>query len=434
MMMKHKAQTAGVVGIGGGESDATVCYVWTLNNIGGIETLLVRHGCLHKAQGRPARLITCEGPMEAAYREVFELVILLRRHELDLPCLDDAEFEQTILSIAARLADGCRYHFVFFNHLGAYIAARLAAMYEGSTTTLYILEDRILAPSRLEFVERMNQSGMVIAMNEACVAGHRELYGYDLRPTPLIVPLGLDFPEIEAGRKRKSNNILTVARLHPMKEYVFGLIDALAVLATERHRPGLSLTIIGDGPLLEQLKELTRQRGVQGLVVFTGEVPPDLLDSYYNQADVFVGMGTTILEASGRGVPSIVAIGHSRKFETHGFFCDTPGYTLGEAASGICPRDGVVFLRQLIDSEQIREEVSHACRRKAVELFSGEISMRLLMEKLRSSKAAVTDVPLPTRPIRYGRLRRALKRLFRHHPSALAAGRWIRSLMGGADI
>lgn len=205
-------------------------------------------------------------------------------------------------------------------------------------------------------------------------------------------------------------------------------------MATERHRPGLSLTIIGDGPFLEQLKELTRQRGVQGLVVFTGEVPPDLLDSYYNQADVFVGMGTTILEASGRGVPSIVAIGHSRKFETHGFFCDTPGYTLGEAASGICPRDGVVFLRQLIDSEQIREEVSHACRRKAVELFSGEVSMRLLMEKLRSSKAAVTDVPLPTRPIRYGRLRRALKRLFRHHPSALAAGRWIRSLMGGADI
>lgn len=434
MMMKHKAQSARVDGVGGGVPDATVCYVWTLNNIGGIETLLVRHGSLHKAQGRPARLITCEGPMEVAYREVFEQVISLRGHELDLPCLEDAEFEQVILSIAKRLSDGCRYHFVFFNHLGAYIAARLASMYEGSTTTLYILEDRILAPVRLEFVEQMNQSGMVIAMNEACVAGHRELYGYDLRPTPSIVPLGLDFPEIDACRKRKSNNILTVARLHPMKEYLFGLIDALAVLATERQRPGLSLTIIGDGPFLDQLKELTRQRGVKDLVVFTGEVHPALLDSYYNQADVFVGMGTTILEASGRGVPSIVAIAHSRKFETHGFFCDTPDYTLGEAASGICPRDGVVLLRQLIDSEQIREEVSRSCRRKAVELFSGEASMRLLMEKLHSSKGAITDVPLPARPARYGRLRRALKRLFRHHPSALAAGRWIRSLMGGADI
>lgn len=434
MMTKHKTQSDGVESIGGGAPEAIVCYVWTLNNIGGIETLLARHGSLHRAQGRPVRLITCEGPMEAAYREAFDQVIILRRYELDLPCLEDAEFQQIILSIAGRLTDGCRYHFVFFNHLGAYIAARLAAMYEGSTTTLYILEDRILAPARLEFVEQMNQLGMVISMNEACVAGHRELYGYDLWPTPSIVPLGLDFPEIDAGRRRKSNSILTVARLYPMKEYVFGLIDALAVLDAERDRPGLTLTIIGDGPFLEELREFTRQRGVGSLVFFVGTVSPDHLDAYYDQADVFVGMGTTLLEASGRGVPSIVAIGHSRNFESHGFFCDTLGHTLGEAASGIGRRDGVGYLRRLIDSEQLREEISRSCRRKALELFSAEVSMQLFMEKLRSSRAAIRDVPLPPRQIRYGRLRRFLKRLFRRHPSALAAGRWIRSLLGGIDI
>lgn len=422
------------VGKMGALADASVCYVWTLNNIGGIETLIARHGGWHKAQGRPARLVTCEGAMEAAYHDVFDRVVLLSRHELDLPCLDDAEFEQVILSIAAQLSDGCRYHFVFFNHLGAYIASRLAAIYHGSTTTLYILEDRILAPVRLEFVERMNQSGMVISMNEACSAGHRELYGYDLRPTPSIVPLGLDFPEINAGKRRKRNTILTVARLYPMKEYVFGLIEAMAVLAAERDRQGLTLTIIGDGPFLEELRELACQKGVGASVIFLGTVSPDALDSYYDQADVFVGMGTTLLEASGRGVPSVVAVGHSRSFESHGFFSDTPGFSLGEAASGLSTGQGVSYLRQLIDSDELRENVSRACRRKALELFSLDASMRLFMEKLRSSSAAILDVPLPPRPTHYGRLRRALKRMLKNHPFALALGRRVRRLLGGADF
>lgn len=424
----HEAQNIGQ------QADATVCYVWTLNNIGGIETLIARHGAWHKAQGREARLVSCEGPMDQAYRDVFDRVVSLRRHELDLPCLDDAEFEMVVMSIARQLSDRGPYHFVFFNHLGAYIAARLAGIFKGSTTTLYILEDRILAPSRLEFVEQMNRSGMVISMNEACIFGHRQLYGYTLEPLPAVVPLGVDMPEAPSFSPRDGNAVLTVARLYPMKEYVFGLIEAVALLAQELGRPGVTLTIIGDGPFMSELKELASVRGISDRVYFAGAVPPAELRSYYARAGIFVGMGTTLLEASGQGLPSIVAIGHSKTFESPGFFGDTPGHTLGEAASGLVVGPGVDLLRELLSSDVLRAKVAASCRRKARDLFSTETSMALFMQKLRSTKEAIHDVPMPARPAQYGKVRRALKRMFKNHPMALGFGRWLRNFLGGADF
>jgi glycosyltransferase involved in cell wall biosynthesis len=415
-------------------ADATVCYVWTLNNIGGIETLLARHGAWHKAKGKGARLVTCEGPMDESYQKVFDRVVSVRRYELDLPCLDDAEFDEVVMSIARRLSDRKAYHFVFFNHLGAYIAARLSALFEGSTTTLYLLEDRILAPTRLEFVEQMNLRGMVISMNEACVAGHRELYGYSLEPAPAIVPLGVDMPEVCSATPRDGNAVLTVARLYPMKEYVFGLIDAIALLAQERAGRRVTLTIIGDGPLLGELRKLAHVRGIGDRVFFAGSVPPVELQSYYAKAGVFVGMGTTLLEASGQGLPSVVAIGHSKAFEAHGFFGDTPGYSLGEASSGLAARPGVDLVRRLLDSDELRAQVAESCRLKASNHFSTDSSMALFMQKLRSARAAFIDVPMPARPADYGKMRRALKRMLRRHSMAMRLGRLCRRILGGVDF
>jgi hypothetical protein len=68
-----------------------ICYVWPLNNVGGIETMIQRHGEWHRRHGIPACLITCEGPMDLTFGATFAPFISLPSHELDLPCLDDDE-------------------------------------------------------------------------------------------------------------------------------------------------------------------------------------------------------------------------------------------------------------------------------------------------------------------------------------------------------
>lgn len=372
--------------------------------------------------------------MNTAYGDVFDRVISLRSHELDLPCLYDQELDEVIEIIARRLSDEKSYHFVFFNHLGAFIASRLAEHFVGSTTTLYILEDRILGPLHLEFVDEMNEAGMVITMNEDCSVGHRESYGYALKPPPLVVPLSVETFMPRPSMRRGGKVVLTVARLYPMKDYVFGLIEAIAVLAKEPGQSDIRLTIVGDGPFMEDLQQLAKDHGVGSLVSFVGVVPPDQLEIYYSKADIYVGMGTTLLEASSHGVASVIAIAHSRTFESPGLFGRVAGHYLGEAISGIKTQPGICYLRELLRSDSRLAEESDLCRRKAATSFPVDQTMSLFMEKISSSGPAILEVPLPPRPHNYGKFRRFLKRRLKHFPVAMSLGRFFRKLLGGINF
>ncbi len=410
-----------------------ICYVWPLNNVGGIENLICRHGTWLKAQGLSASLITCGGAMDSAYRKIFDRVVTLASTELDLPCLTDSEFDAVIDRVAQSLRGEAAYHFVFFNHLGAYMASRLAELFEGSRTTLYILEDRILGPVRLEFIDQMNDAGLVITMNDACVAGHRESYGYRLSPSPEVIPLAVDPSQSMHAPRRVGVSVLAVARLHPMKEYIFGLIDAIATLRREGNND-LYLTVVGDGPLRAGLIALVREHGLENHVSFVGTVAPSELHAYYLKSDIFVGMGTTLLEASSHGVASVVAIGHCPEFKSPGFFSKTSGSYLGEAVSYVSSQHGMAYIRQLLASPRLRQEVAEDCRRKVESEFSTESVMNRYMTKLLSANAAVLGVPIPVRPVRYGKVRRFLKRRLGRIPLAMSLGRLARKLIGGIDF
>jgi glycosyltransferase involved in cell wall biosynthesis len=412
---------------------AKICYVWPLNNVGGIETLICRHGAWLKAQGLGACLVTCMGAMDSAYEKAFDRVIRLASHELDLPCLTDDEFDAVIDSVAQRLRGESAYHFVFFNHLGAYMASRLAERFEGSRTTLYLLEDRILGPARLEYVDQMNEAGLVITMNDACAAGHRESYGYRLSPSPEVIPLAVAPARKNRPTARDGVLILAVARLHPMKEYIFGLIDAVATLRKEGC-DDVRLTVVGDGPLKAGLVALVRSHGLEAHVMFAGTVDPAELPAYYSEADIFVGMGTTLLEASSHRVASVVAIGHHPEFMSPGFFADTSGSYTGEAVRDVSAQQGIAYLRQLVASPKLRQEVAEDCHRKVEREFSTESVMSRYMAKLVSVNAAIYDVPVPMRPFRYGKIRRFLKRRLRRIHFAMSIGRLARKLLGGIDF
>lgn len=125
--------------------------------------------------------------------------------------------------------------------------------------------------------------------------------------------------------------ILAVSRLDADKApYVGRLIDEFAAIRSVDH--AARLVIAGNGTDAARLSD--RARAAHGDLArrIVGTKRIEEIASWYGAADLFVGMGTTVLEAAACGVPAIVANQH---FLTH---AQIPG--ADSAASGVFGQDG----------------------------------------------------------------------------------------------
>lgn len=105
--------------------------------------------------------------------------------------------------------------------------------------------------------------------------------------------------------KNKDINVLYVGRLIDLK-MVDVLISAINLCKNKR----ISLTVVGDGPLMDGLKEQSLSCS-NDKVRFVGWVGHDKITDYYDNADIFALPsirecgGAVVLEAMARGLPTI---------------------------------------------------------------------------------------------------------------------------------
>jgi glycosyltransferase involved in cell wall biosynthesis len=101
-----------------------------------------------------------------------------------------------------------------------------------------------------------------------------------------------------------SQVIGTVGRLADQKGYCY-LIDAVPLILADN--PNVQFLIVGDGPLLEDLKQQAEQLNVSSSVKFTGSRPD--IDELYACMDIFVssslfeGLPSVIMESMASNVP-----------------------------------------------------------------------------------------------------------------------------------
>jgi phosphatidyl-myo-inositol dimannoside synthase len=213
----------------------------------------------------------------------------------------------------------------------------------------------------------------------------------------VVVPPGVDVerfrPLDEAARREARTHlglphdatvVLALSRLVPRKGFDV-VIEAAARLAP-RH-PSLLVAVAGSGRDRDRLERLARRSGAP--VHFLGRVADDLMPSLYGCVDLFTmlcrnrwlgleqeGFGIVFLEAAAAGVPQVAGrSGGADEAVAHGM----TGLVVDRPAD---PDAVAVAIDHLLSDADLRADMAHRGRRRAVAEFTYEILAARLAEAL----------------------------------------------------
>lgn len=307
-----------------------------LSNYGGIETLMLRMVKWLAENGYPSMIVTD------------------RERKTDPDLFRELERESVIKKIAFRgykefsakqdlgIGEEEAPKLMVFSYPGYLIADEIRRQTEKSQIIFYdphqyglILEfsfhNRFLKKAAhiwgKRLARRMDRQHEIAYMDGLCMERTARTYGCASRPD-LVVPLAMqihafDRKQAEARYERKAFHILTVARMEfPFKGYVIGLIGIFEQLC--RQYPGLHLDLVGDGSNHRRLANRIRHLApdIQKRVHWHGTVPYRDLDAYFEKAKLYIGMGTTVLDAANHGIISLPVGSYTYHCKGYGFLQD----------------------------------------------------------------------------------------------------------------
>ncbi|MHC4696670.1 MAG: glycosyltransferase [Planctomycetota bacterium] len=162
---------------------------------------------------------------------------------------------------------------------------------------------------------RLFQRGDLFTANSRFTAGRAEALGCP-KDKIVVLPVGVDLGDFKHTVRKATPGeeirLLTVARLVEVKGIEYGI---RAVARVTRSFPRIRYQIVGDGPMLTQLRELADNLGVAGSVDFLGGQTRDEVGRLYDRAHLFLlpgvvgsdgaqeGQGLVLLEAQACGIP-----------------------------------------------------------------------------------------------------------------------------------
>jgi glycosyltransferase involved in cell wall biosynthesis len=164
------------------------------------------------------------------------------------------------------------------------------------------------------------------------------------------------------------------------------LVEAASVLVNGRKHEDIQFTLIGGGDMLESLKKLATQRGLEKFMNFTGRIPNDELVKILSTADICAAPDPVgplndastmnkILEYMAMGKPIV------------SFNLTESRYSADKAAIYADDNDIEDFasrIEKLLPNEELRREMGAFGRKRLEEELSWEFSKKNLLELYRS--------------------------------------------------
>ncbi len=185
-----------------------------------------------------------------------------------------------------------------------------------------ILVGRKIAWLMKPLIKRLVDEQIIVFMDEETRDTYKSYYRLNCKGEILRLPLFIN-EEIFSKPKNKVVNILTICRFDfPFKGYVLGLINSCEKIFIKNHE--FRLTIIGYGNGLDRINSKIESlpSELQNRINIIDKLPYSEIDTYIDICDIFVGMGTTMLDAANRNKISIIPVAYQESDYAIGYFHD----------------------------------------------------------------------------------------------------------------
>lgn len=179
-----------------------------------------------------------------------------------------------------------------------------------------------------------------------------------------IIPIGIDKP-VDILYNKDSNKIVSIGRLVKFKTYNEQIMKILDSINT-KYKLNLEYHIYGYGDNEIYLRNLSKN--INSKVFFHGILNYSNFSNVLKDCLVFVGSGTSIIESSALGIPSIIGIESNNDGETYGFFSNLRGYSYNEDNLDIEKKTYYEILEILFTSLNM-DELSISHKNKANEFL-----------------------------------------------------------------
>lgn len=158
----------------------------------------------------------------------------------------------------------------------------------------------------------------------------------NITPKIFLLPMFISERNKKSNIIEKENKIiLTVSRASfPYKGYLIGLIDDFCQINDKFDN--VKLVIVSFGEDMEILRNKINgcHANVKKNIILKSQMSSSQIREILRQSYVYIGMGTTILDAADEGIPSIVTWHSTMSNISSGLFCDNP-LVVGRYGKGI---------------------------------------------------------------------------------------------------
>jgi hypothetical protein len=362
--------------------------------VGGIETLIARMSKWLLAEGHSLTLLTTSAQ---EFRDIFPQ-------------------EMRIIELGDHLHKFCFYHVArrewpdlriarpdvikSFHLRDAWISSILSPLIEPMPKVIFGNYFPYVFPqSRIPFKDLENKPFLsnlsrffrdesILCIDREQIAQFRRQYG--IHRKPVFWPLPIDNPnKTDLPRRPKWGHIVSVGRLEPMKEYNIYMIDIIHKL----RKAGLSVTwtVYGEGSLTGPMNRKINELGLNEVIRLKGRLKYTDFAAVMQDAYLFVGGGTAIIEAAYCGVPGIMTLAFDTSGYTYGPLFKYPFGNLGLRTTRLPDTSVEREIERIINlskHEYLNE--SEACQGYA-QKYSLDISMQKFMGILENASAPRTS-------------------------------------------
>jgi glycosyltransferase involved in cell wall biosynthesis len=182
---------------------------------------------------------------------------------------------------------------------------------------------------------------------------------YGPSATGVIWPIPVDGAKFDSiKRNPKWGKIVSIGRLSPMKEYNLYMPGAVKELISQGY--DVEWWVYGDGPYREQMLSAIQKHSLAGRVRLEGPLAYEDIAKVLSDAYIFVGMGTSVVEAAFCKVPAIVALAHDGTGLTYGPIHAHPEGSMGDYMEQPPSSSIKEEIRRVLDMP-IQDYVTEAC-------------------------------------------------------------------------